>query len=341
VSLPRIAVIGAGAWGSNHVRVVAAHRGCELVAVVDPDRNARERARILAPNVAVLADPDRVFADRSIDAVIIATPAASHADLSCAALAAGKHVLVEKPVTVSIASAHRIAETVKHTGQTFMVGHLMLFHPALIQLRDLLRSGALGRLQYLHSIRANLGRIRRDESALWSFGPHELSMLDYLLDEQPVSVAAHAQCVALPEVADVVFVTLRYASGVMAHLHLSRLHPRKERSLKLVCSDKVVEFNDVSAEKLQIFGKGYDRPPNFTQFAEYLIIPQGDVQIPKVVLEEPLALQFRHFLECLATGSTPRTDIRSALRIVGLLEAAERSCMREGIPVDVKTATPA
>jgi predicted dehydrogenase len=333
---PRVAVIGAGAWGLNHVRVVAGEPRCELAAIVDGDPAARAKASQLAPGAAVLHDLDQVLADRSIEVVIVATPAPTHASIACAALAAGKHVLVEKPLALSTKDAQRIADAVRPQ-RVAMVGHLMVFHPAVARLRELLRSGALGKLHYVHSTRANLGRLRRDENALWSFGPHELSMLDHLLGRTPVSVTARGQCVLQPGIEDVVFLTLRYSDGEMAHLHLSWLHPRKERRLTLVCAQKMVEFDDVAPEKLRIYDKGYDRPPQFTQFADYLTLRDGDVHIPQLSMEEPLKLQLRHLLDCVESGERPTTDIASALRIVATLEAAQRSLASDGVPVNLGT----
>ncbi|MDB4963234.1 MAG: oxidoreductase domain protein [Myxococcales bacterium] len=334
---PRVAVIGAGAWGLNHVRVVASEPRCELVAIVDRDPAACARGKELAPGASVLHDPEQVFADPSIEIVVVATPAPTHANITCAALAADKHVLVEKPLALSTMDAQQIADSAARSRRVLMVGHLMVFHPAIARLRELLRSGALGFLHYVHSTRANLGRIRRDENALWSFGPHELSMLDHLLERSPVSVTARGQCVLQPGIEDVVFLTLRYAGGEMAHLHLSWLHPRKERRLTLVCSQKMVEFDDVAPEKLRIYDKGYDRPPQFTQFAEYLTLRDGDVYIPQLPMDEPLKLQLRHLLDCIATGGRPTTDIASALRIVATLEAAQRSLASDGVPVNLGT----
>lgn len=337
---PRIAVIGAGAWGVNHVRVVAGSDRCELAVVADPLDGSLERARALAPRAALVRDPDQVFADPSIDAVIIATPARTHADLTCAALAAGKHVLVEKPLALSVADAERIADAAARSARVLLVGHLMVFHPAVVRLREMLRSGELGTLHYVHSTRANLGRIRQDENALWSFGPHELSMLDYLLDHEPVSITARGQCVLQTGIEDVVFLTLRYRTGELAHVHLSWLHPRKERALTLVCSQKMVEFDDVAPEKLRIYDKGYDRTKNFTQFSEYLTLRDGDVHIPHLSMEEPLRLQLHHFVDCITGLDQPRTDVTSGVRVVRLLDAAQRSLASDGVPVAVPDKLP-
>lgn len=331
----RIAVIGAGAWGLNHVRVVAGESGCTLAAVVDPDLHALERASAIVPGVRTMQDADSLMAERSVDAVIIASPASTHAPLATAAMRAGKHVLVEKPLAMSLPVATEVAATARETRRIGMVGHLLLHHPAVRRLRELLRSGTLGRLHYLHSSRVNLGRIRHDENALWSFGPHDLSMIDYLLGVQPVTVAARGQSVLQPGVEDVVFMTMRYPDGEMAHVHLSWLHPRKERRLTLVCSNKMAEFDDVARDKLRIYDKGYDRPPEFTEYAQYLTLRDGDVFIPQIVMQEPLRLQLQAFMHAIETNESPVNDLESAVRVTAVLGAAQRSLAADGLPVEV------
>jgi predicted dehydrogenase len=343
----RVAVIGAGPWGMNHVRAVTSEPSTELASVADCDPVARERVRSHVErvrshvaNCAVHDDADRVLADPSIDAVIIATPAPSHAALACAALAAGKHVLVEKPLALSLADARRVAETAARSRRVAMVGHLMVFHPALARMRDLVRGETLGPLRYLHSTRANLGRIRREESVLWSFGPHELSMFDYLLGRQPTSVTATGRCIAHPDVEDVVFLTLHYATGELAHVHLSRVHPHKERVLNLVCANKLVQFDDVAQDKLRIFERGYEQPPEFAHFDEFLTLRDGAVHVPALAMQEPLRLQLRHFSRCITERVTPITDVASGVRTVEILDAAQRSLEQGGAPVGVARATP-
>jgi predicted dehydrogenase len=332
----RVAVIGAGMWGLNHVRVVASEAGCALTAVCDPDQTALSRARELAPGVTTLTDTDRVLADREIDAVIIASPAATHAALALSALAAGKHVLVEKPLAMNVRDAQAVVAAAQRHRRVAAVGHLMVHHPAVLRLRELLCSGTLGHLHYLHSTRVNLGKLRRDENALWSFGPHDLSMIDFLLQRRPTSVAARGQRVLQPDIEDVVFMTLRYPTGEMAHVHLSWLNPRKERRITLVCSQKMVEFDDVATDKLRIYDKGYDRAPAFTEYAQYLTLRDGDVHIPQIPMKEPLRLQLRDFLESIRTGKRPVADVTTGLQVIATLEAAQRSLELDGVPVPVE-----
>jgi predicted dehydrogenase len=333
----RVGVLGAGSWGINHVRVLAAEPRCRITAVAEPDPAKRPRIAELAPGARWAASADAIIDAPDIDAVVIAAPASTHVELALAAFQAQKHVLVEKPLARSLADAHRVANAAARAGTVGMVGHLMVFHPAVRRIRELLGSGSLGQPFYVHAMRVNLGRIRRDETALWCFGPHDLSMIDHILGEHPITVSACGTAVLQPGIEDVVFVTLRYRSGILANLHLSWLSPRKERRFTLVCSQKMVELDDVSPEKLRIYDKGYDRPPEFTQFGEFLTIRDGDVHIPKVAMEEPLRAEIRHFLDCIERGQSPATDLAQGVRVTATLEAAERSLRAGGAPLPVGT----
>lgn len=331
----RVAVIGAGAWGINHVRVLAGEPRCALVGVADPDPRARERAAATAPGIACAADPGELLARPDVDAVVLATPAPTHARLAIAAFERGKHVLIEKPLALDLEDARRVADAGARSGTVGMVGHVMLYHPAVEKLRAMLASGSLGALHYLFSTRVNLGRLRDDESALWSFGPHDLSMIDFLLGQEPESVAARGQSVLQRGIEDVVFLTLRFATGQMAHVHLSWLNPRKERRLTLVCSQKMVEFDDVTQDKLRIYDRGYDRPPEFSDFAKYLTLRDGDVFIPKVPMDEPLRLELGRFLDCIAARTQPVSDLAHGVRVIRTLDAAQRSLAQDGVPVSL------
>lgn len=329
----RVAVVGTGYWGVNHVRVFENDADAELVAVCDPAAKALARARRLAPRAAHIERFADVLANDRVDAVVLATPAVTHADLACQALAAGKHVLVEKPLALTAADGQRVADAARDAQRTLMIGHLMIYHAAVDRIRALVDAGELGELFYLYAARVNLGRLRTDENALWSFAPHDVSMIDSLLGELPVSVAARGQAYLQPDIEDVVFVTMKFAGGQMAHVHLSWLDPHKERKLTVVGSQKMVVFDDVSPEKLRIYDKGYDRPPEFTQFDEYLTLRQGDVHIPYLSMQEPLAVECRHFLDCIRSGEEPRTGATSALRVVQVLAAAQRSLELDGVPI--------
>jgi predicted dehydrogenase len=334
----RVAIVGTGEWGQSHVRAFAAESRAQLTWLCDLDARALGRAAAHAPGTRASASLDDVLAASDVDAVVIATPAITHAELAIRCLQRGKHILVEKPLSLSTADAERLQDAAARAGTVVLVGHLMLYHPAVEHLRKLVSAGELGDIFYVSSVRANLGRLRRDESALWSFGPHDLSMIEYLVPGAPVTVTARGASYLQPGIADVVFVNLELSPAggerpVMAQIHLSWLNPRKERRLTVVGSKKMVEFDDCGTEKIRVYDRGYDRPTAFSTFAEYLTLRNGDIFIPDVAMEEPLAVQVRHFVDCIEEGRQPRTDLASGLRVVRLLSAAQSSLERGGEPV--------
>ncbi|HEY7953971.1 MAG TPA: Gfo/Idh/MocA family oxidoreductase [Polyangia bacterium] len=330
----RVAVVGAGYWGINHVRAFSRAPSAELVAVCDPDPAALARAAPLAPKAALQPSFEALLTDETIEAVVLATPAARHADQARAALASGKHVFVEKPLALSAPDAESVVAAASSAKKTLMVGHLMLYHPGYEKLRALTLGGELGEVYYLYALRVNLGRLRKDENALWSFAPHDLSMILDLVGALPSSVAARGESYLQPGIEDVVFLNLAFPDRKMAQVQLSWLDPRKERRLTVVGSKKMVELDDVHpTEKLRIYDKGYDRPPAFTQYGEYLTVRHGDIHIPKLDLAEPLALEVRHFLDCARTGAPPRSGGASGLAVVQVLAAAQRSLESGGAPI--------
>jgi predicted dehydrogenase len=329
-----LAVAGTGYWGINHVRAFSRQKGCTLGAVCDADARALDRAAQFAPNARRYTAFDELLRDSAIDAVVLATPAVAHAAQAQAVLAAGKHVFVEKPMALSTSDAEAVVAAAARAEKTLMVGHLMLYHPGYEKLRDLVRAGEVGDVFYIYAMRVNLGRLRQDENALWSLAPHDLSMILDLLGTMPSTVAARGQAYLQPGVEDVVFVNCGFSDGKMAQVQLSWLDPRKERRLTVVGSKKMIEFDDVHpTEKLRIYDKGYDRPPTFTRFSEYLTVRHGDVHIPRLQMTEPLEAECAEFVRCASTGATPRTDGAHALAVVRVLEAAQRSLRAGGDPI--------
>jgi predicted dehydrogenase len=330
----RIAVVGAGAWGINHVRAMSRIKGAELVMVCDSSEAALDRARALAPRARLAANLGDALSAADVDAVVLATPASDHAEQARMALNAGKHVLVEKPLALSAADAHAVVAAAETHKRLLMIGHLMLFHPAVEKLKEMIDKGELGRIFYIYALRVNLGRVRQDENALWSLAPHDVSMIEYLLSDEPESVSARGGTYLQSRIEDVVFVNLRFRSGVSAQIQVSWLDPRKERRLTIVGSQKMVEFDDVHpVEKIRIYDKGVDRPPAFTEYAQFLSIRSGDIHIPQVPMVEPLERECLHFIECVRDGKRPLTDGYSALRVVRVLEAAQKSLESDGAPV--------
>jgi predicted dehydrogenase len=328
----KLGVIGAGAWGKNHVRTAATLAEGELTAVCDRDPAVRERLARQFPAVHVTAELEDLFA--RVDAVVIASPAATHARFALACLEAGKPCLVEKPFALSTADAEAVARAAAERKLPVLAGHLLVFHPAVERLRTLVQGGDLGRVYYLYGLRVNLGQVRADENALWSFGPHDVSVALYLLGEVPVTVAAHGKSYLQPGVEDVVFLTMEFASGVLAHVQLSWLDPHKERKLTVVGARKMVVFDDMEArEKLRIYDKGVDRPPEYGSYGEALSVREGDIFIPKIPNVEPLAAELGHFVRVARGAEPPRASAEDGVRVVRVLAAATRSLAAGGAPV--------
>jgi len=327
----KIGVIGAGAWGRNHVRTVAGLAEGELAAVCDTDQKVRERLSRQYPGALVTGDVPALLG--AVDAVIVASPATTHAAVAQQVLEAGKPVLVEKPFALNVRDAEAVAKQGAQRGIPVLAGHLLVYHPAVQRLRELVQTGELGKVFYLYGLRVNLGQVRKDENALWSFGPHDVSVALYLLGEEPVRVAAHGKSYLQPAIEDVVFLTMEFASGVLAHVQLSWLDPHKERKLTVVGAKKMVVFDDMEPrEKLRIYDKGVDRPPEYGSFGESLAIREGDIFIPRIPTVEPLAAELAHFVRAAQGLEAPRASAEDGVRVVRVLEAASRSLARGGTP---------
>jgi predicted dehydrogenase len=331
----RVGVIGAGAWGRNHVRTLATMPEVELAAVCDASPAIRERVERQHPGVAVTDAPKALFA--AVDAVVIASPAPTHADLALQAIAAGIPALVEKPFALTVRDAERMAEAAERAGVPLVVGHLLVHHPIIQRLHAMLRDGSLGEPYYLYSQRVNLGQVRPDENALWSLGPHDVSVALHLLGEAPVRVAAHGQAWLQDGVEDVVFLVMHFASGVVAHAQLSWLDPHKERRLTVVGSRQMAVFDDMAPrEKLRIYDKGIDRREAFLSAVESLQLREGDIAIPKVPGGEPLGLELAHFVRVAKGSPVEVTGAADGVRVVRVLEAASLSLRTGGQPVNVE-----
>jgi predicted dehydrogenase len=332
VSRLRVGVIGAGAWGKNHVRTVATLADAELAAVCDADPKTRERLTRQYPAAHITGDVADLLG--RVDAVVIASPAATHARVALQCVEAGKPCLVEKPFALSTADADSVARAAAARDVPVLAGHLLVFHPAVERLRALVQGGDLGRIYYLYGLRVNLGQVRADENALWSFGPHDVSVALYLLGEAPVRVAAHGKSYLQPKVEDVVFLTMEFGSGVLAHVQLSWLDPHKERKLTVVGATKMVVFDDMEArEKLRIYDKGVERPPEYGSYGEALSIREGDIFIPKIPNVEPLAAELGHFVRVARRTEPPRAAAADGVAVVKVLDAATRSLHAGGAPI--------
>jgi predicted dehydrogenase len=330
-----VAVIGAGYWGKNLVRNFATARHCSLKYVCDINAGVLGLHQRSFPFIETTSDIAAVLHDPQVHAVVLATPVPTHFEIAHQALQAGKHVYVEKPLTGQAAQARELIEVARQRRLKLMVGHLLEYHPAIIYLKEMLDRGQLGEPYYMYTQRVNLGIVRRNENAWWSLAPHDISVVCHLLGSEPVSVAANGQCYLQKDIEDVVFATIKFADGKMAHLHCSWLDPHKIRKMTVVGPEKMVTFDDMEAtEKIRIYDKGAAvRHDITTSYADIISLRFGDIVIPKIPGGEPLALECEHFLEGVLEDRPIRSDGADGLRVVQVLEAGQESLKNHGAPV--------
>lgn len=334
-----VAVIGIGAWGKNLLRNFASLKGCAVTVGCDADAKNKATVTNLAPTATFTTDFRQALDADSVEAVVIATPPASHFAIARAALEAGKDVFVEKPLTLKVGDGEALVRLAEEQQRILMVGHIMEYHPAVLKLKGYVTSGELGKIYYLYASRVNLGKVRDTENALWSFAPHDISLVLFLLEQKPVKVTANGAAYLKPGIPDVAFLSLLFADGVLAHIHVSWLDPHKDRKLTVVGSRKMAVFNDAEAsEKIWIYDKGVDTKLDYNTYAEFLSLRTGDITIPKVDGGEPLAVECQHFLDCVAKRTQPRSDGQDGLTVLRVLDAAQRSLDQGGTPVEVRYA---
>jgi predicted dehydrogenase len=336
------AQVGFGYWGPNLARNLNALVGERWRYVLDWSAERREKASALYPQVTVTDDLDGMLKDPEVAGVVISTPAATHAPLARRCLAAGKHVFVEKPLALTVDDAAELARTADDRGAVLMVGHTFEFVPAVRKMKELVDAGDIGDVLYLHSQRLNLGRIQSDINAFWSIGPHDVSVANYLLGRSPEWVAARGARYLHANIEDVMFVTVGYPGGVLAHMHVSWLDPSKTRRTTVVGSEKMLVYDDMDAEaKLKIFDKGADRLEADAYGAWQYRLRDGAMSVPSLSMVEPLTAELQHFVECVDSGARPIVDGWNGLRTVAVLEAVDQSLRSGGVQVEVRrTAEP-
>jgi predicted dehydrogenase len=337
----RIAVAGCGRWGSNYVRVCQSIEGCELAGACDPDPRAGKRLARQLGSAPFYDDHRKLLDELKPDALVVATPATLHYRVVTDALDAGAHVLVEKPLTTRANQAAKLVELADKRKKVLMVGHIFHYHSAVQRLESMISAGELGAVRYMYSVRTNLGPIRDDVNVLWDLAAHDVAILAYLADEMPGEVSASGQSYLRPGIADVAFGTLYFRRRrAIGHFQSSWLDPHKVRQLTVIGSKRMAEFDDISTqEPLRVFDRGVDTEKKFSvgDFGQFqLMLRDGDIHIPHVAVEEPLRAQLGHFIECLRTGRSPRTDGRFGLAVVRTLEALDESLRHHGRPVKVR-----
>ena len=328
-----IALVGYGYWGPNLARNFHQLAGVKLAYVVDPNPAARAQAE-QRYGCATAARLDEILADPALAGVVVATPARTHFTLARDALAAGKHVLVEKPLTMDLDEGAALIALARQQQLTLMVGHVFEYNPAVRYIKTLIEQGELGEIFYLYSRRVNLGRVQSDVNALWSIAPHDISIVLYLLGQMPDAVRCQGASCLNDNVEDVVFLTLFFPNNLLCHVHASWLDPSKTREMTVVGSHKMVVYDDVSAEgKVRIYDKGAFRKGDVTYGDFQYKLHSGDILIPRLDLHEPLQMECAHWIACIRTGSRPLTDGENGLRVLKVLDAGERSLRQEGAKI--------
>ena len=336
----RVGVLGYGYWGSKHARVLSGLAGVREVVFIEANAKIRNA-------LSGTLKGDRTFANLEqalphVDAVVVATPPNSHAELAIQTIQHGKHVLVEKPLATSVVEATALLAQAERSQAVLMVGHTFLYNPAVRELRRRLAGGEFGEIRYVHSARLNLGLYRPDVDVIWDLVPHDISILNFLLQARPTSVSAWGESLAFGWVNDLAQVRLEYTDPrVIAFAHVSWLDPRKTRKVTVVGSEKMAVYDDLAEERLRIYDcglGGIDEPPSPDRPMTYRY---GDIVAPHIRGDEPLAVQDQHFVHCALTGERPDTDGRTGLTVVAVLEAIEtaiRECRR--VPVAYPDVVP-
>ena len=320
----RIGLAGLGYWGPNLARNF--DELADLAWLCDLAPELRDRFAARYPRARVTSDFGELLSDPTVDAVVVATPVVTHFELARRALEAGKHVFVEKPMALHAAEAEELVALAEEQERVLMPGHLLLYHPGVKKLEELVASGELGEIRYVYGNRQNLGKFRTDENALGSLGAHDLSVILHLVGEEPTEVWARGEAYVNPPVEDVVFCYLRFPSGIVAHMHLSWLDPHKMRKMTVVGSKKMAVFDDMELErKITVYDKGEQRPAE--TYGEWLT-RTGDIYSPRIANAEPLKLECQHFLSLVAGDGDPLAAARDGAVVVRTLEALQASLER-------------
>jgi predicted dehydrogenase len=335
-----VAVVGLGYWGPNLVRNLAERPDAWITHVCDSRQDRLDAIARRYPAIARVSSFERVLDDEAVEAVVIATPVSTHQALASAALEAGKHVFVEKPLSASVAEADELIKLAERQGLVLMPGHTFLYSPPVNRIRELIVAEDLGEIHFISTSRVNLGLHQPDVSVVWDLGPHDFSILRYWLNETPTHVSALARCCAIPDIPDVAFVNLEFGSGTVAHVELSWLAPSKLRRTTIVGSRKMVVYDDTSNEPVRIFDSGVALPDPET-FGEYrLSYRTGDIVSPHVEPAEPLFLELGDFCAAIRSGSTPRSSKELGLEVVRIIEAVDASLDFEGARVELAESLP-
>jgi predicted dehydrogenase len=337
-----VAVIGCGYWGPNFIRNFTQFPNVRMKIAVDLNKERLRHVAQLYPSVMTSTSVESVLADPEIDAAVVATPVSTHHPITRRLLEAGKHVLVEKPMAASIAEAEDLHRLATDRGLVLMAGHTFLYTAAVNKMRDLIVSGELGHIYYISTTRVNLGLFQEDINVVWDLAPHDVSILNYILDTEPLTVSATGQAYIQSGIEDVAFLNLRYPGDIVAHTHVSWLNPDKIRRTTVVGSRKMLVFDDVSMqEKIRVFDKGVTVQPHYDTFGEFQLSYRfGDIYTPRLDDSEPLKNECQHFVQCILKRERPRSNGDAGLAVVRVMERACESIKQGGRVLPLKDTAP-
>jgi len=324
----KIGQIGVGYWGPNLLRNLISNSRAELIKVVDISENRRKYVSSLYPEINVSSDVNEIFSNSNIDAVVIATPVKTHFDLAIRGLKSGKHILVEKPMSTKISEVEEIEKIASKKKLIAMSGHTFLFNNAVKYVKKIIDSGGLGKIRYIYSQRLNLGRIRSDVDALWNFAPHDLSIINYWLDDlEPQTVKRSGMAYVQEGIEDVSFLNLTYPNNILVNIHVSWLDPHKIRKMTVVGSKKMIVYDDLAENKVIIYDKGIDRMAVLGENMDFdknelntFNHRSGDINFPVISWEEPLKQEVNHFIDCIINGEKCISGIKHTKKVVSILQ---------------------
>lgn len=332
----KIGVIGYGEWGPQLVRMFSQLSRSRVVSVCDLKNDNLALAKKRHPYINTVSSYTSLL-NTAIDAVIVASSAMTHYQFVKDALKKGLHVLVEKPFVLDLFEAKELVKLAQKKKRVLMVGHILKYHPAVLYLKNYISSGEFGDIYYLYAQRLSLGRIRREEDVIWSFGPHDISTILYILNRFPEEVSVQGKSYLQKKICDVSFITLKFPNEILAHIHLSWLDPSKTRKLTIVGSKKMLVFDDMeTAEKIRIFNKGVNVEKRCENFGELISLRNGDVNIPFLDSTEPLRNECEHFIDCVFSGKEPCSNGQDGINVLRILKAAQISLKNNGIQVRIK-----
>lgn len=333
----KLGQVGIGSWGQNLLRTFSGLKDCSVKACCDKNKAALERVRHnYGSGIRLTEDFESLLREPGLDAVAVTTLPATHAYFAIKAINRGKHVFVEKPLALKVEDAKNMIRAAKKNKKILMVGHLLLYHPAVNKLKTYIKEGLLGEIQYLYSTRVNLGQVRSEENALWSLAPHDISVAMHLLGKRPNKVRATGSSYIRKHIQDVVFVTMDFGRSIIAHIHASWLDPHKVRKFTVVGSKKMAVFDDMeSAEKIRVYDKGFDWQKNAGTYETFLTLREGDIHIPRIDMFEPLKLECQHFIDCINSNKQPLSDGENGLEVLRVLAAAQNSLEKDGKTIAV------